>query len=318
MNRPHPLRPVGLKRPQLPYRPPSRPDPVPDHRELYKQLGLSVTICLAGLCWSDNCIVAVSDRRLSYDDYVEATDDGALKAFQLTLGWGLLFAADDISPIPEIVRDIRARLRPLKDTLTAAIVQDVVCQAYQNAVHTRIVSLYLAKFGIKSVDEFRQTGLKDFGPEIFGQLVEKIEGFGLGVTLLIYGFDDPPEAGGHLFEVRNPGIAISHNMEGFGAIGSGSLLAQGQLTIRGANGLATVKEAIYRLLEAKFSAESASGVGKATTVMVFGVNGKMRQLPPGEIDKLRSVWVGQRQQPLPPEVETILGDRFKKLMETDE
>lgn len=35
---------------------------------------------------------------------------------------------------------------------------------------------------------------------------------------------------------------------------------------------------IYRLCEAKFCAETATGVGRATTVMVFGANGRMRQL----------------------------------------
>src|SRR5258708_5790253 len=111
---------------------PSKPEP--DRAEIYRQLGLNVTICLALKCWKDNCIVTVSDRRLSYSDYVEATDDATLKAFQLTPGWGLLFSADDVSPITGIIADVRARLRnpdwPKKQVTTLKAVRESIVAAY--------------------------------------------------------------------------------------------------------------------------------------------------------------------------------------------
>jgi hypothetical protein len=64
----------------------------PDPAELYAQLGLNVTICLVASSLADNCLVAVSDRRLSYNDDVEAPDNAALKSYGLTRSWGLLFS----------------------------------------------------------------------------------------------------------------------------------------------------------------------------------------------------------------------------------
>ena len=278
-------------------------------------MGLSVTVCIAAMCL--NCIVTVSDRRLTYSDLIEAPDDATLKAFKLPGDWGLLFAASDLSPVQMLVEDIRARLKPLKDSLTAKTVQEHVREAYRAAHQNQVVDHILGRYGLKSVEDFRRNGFAEFGFEIFSQLVERIEKFDLGVSLLVYGFNDGPQHISNIFAVENPGVIIDHQLEGFGVIGSGSWPALASMTFRGVTGLGSLSEAVYRLCEAKFRAETASGVGRATTVMIFAHDGRMHQLPPGIIDKLREIWDLESKVPVSEEVFSVLGDRRKHLIFDD-
>ncbi len=48
---------------------------------------------------------------------------------------------------------------------------------------------------------------------------------------------------------------------------------------------------IYRLLEAKFSAETATGVGKTTTMTLYNQFGDMSLLDPKELDRVRAIWL---------------------------
>jgi hypothetical protein len=56
---------------------------------------------------------------------------------------------------------------------------------------------------------------------------------------------------------------------------------------------------IYRLLEAKFCAETANGVGKTTTVVTRNREGKIGQMTTGQIEKIREIWAAQIIKPPP-------------------
>ena len=51
-----------------------------------------------------------------------------------------------------------------------------------------------------------------------------------------------------------------------------------------------LENTIYRLLEAKFSAETAGGVGKTTTVALRNKEGRVELLPRTEIEEIRKIW----------------------------
>ncbi len=76
---------------------------------------------------------------------------------------------------------------------------------------------------------------------------------------------------GHIFSVQNPGVIDDRSIVGFSAIGSGSFLALASLV--GSNLPGTLDETIYSVCDAKFRAESASGVGRDTVLAILHPDG---------------------------------------------
>ncbi len=301
---------VEKKPARKPFPPP--PKRLPDRVSLYRKMGSSVTVCIAVKARMDHCIITVSDKRLSYGDELGAADNAATKAHQIGRRWGILWSADDVSPVNELLREIHYRLHD-KPNADRSLVQEIVCAAYNEAQQKAAVDRYLLRFGIHSVAEFRKTGLAEFGPEMFGQIMGEIGSFDLGVQLLVHGFSPPPfESFLHIFEVRNPGISFDHNLEGYGVIGTGGSLALSSLMIRG-GGFADFDDAVYRALEAKFAAETASGVGRATTVEIHASNGTTTHLPTSAIGELRAVWEAARKEGIPDEASNIIDKHTKAL-----
>jgi hypothetical protein len=307
-HRPRPLKHDSL--PPLPLR------PIKDRRELYAELGLGVTIGIAALNIYDGCFVTVSDRRLSYDDLVEATDDGVNKTWGLGPTWGALYAANDITPVAPLMTGINKRLDPHRGGgLTAKVVEEAAREAYHDIVCDQIVTKYLSRFGLRDLAEFRHRGLKQFGRAVFKEICDRIDKFDLGVSLLIFGFEEADGVEGaslnsHLFEVSNPGLIHDHNAYGFWTIGSGYLQALAALSGRGTRQFQDVSETVYRLCEAKFCAETT--VGKATTVWVHFQDGRIRQFHDDEIDRMREIWATLRNQPIPSEARRIIQKRLSK------
>ena len=266
-----------------------------------------MTICIAGLT-EDGCIVTVSDRRLSYSLDFEATDDGLLKAQGLNEPWGVLFSCDDPNPLGPLIREIRHGVRGLQN---AHAVTTAVSDVYLRLWEESAVAAHLTRLGIHSLDEFRENGLQEFGEKFYYERLEAIEKHDLGVSLLIYGFDMAMSGNSRLFEVTKPGVVDDLNILKFGVIGSGWSPVFADLTARGADGLANVREAVYRLCAAKFRAETTIGVGKATTLMVFRAGGKMKQFLPAEIDQLREIWIEERKKGAPDKAEEIIKKRLE-------
>jgi len=300
--------PVRLFRPSPP-RPQKRE---PDWPALYRQMGLSVTVCIAVKAHMDGCIVTVSDKRLSYGDELGAADNAAMKTLPIGNRWGVLWAAEDISPVSDLIKEIHYQLHD-KPNADRATVQEIVAKAYNEAAQRRAADQYLACYGVHSVAEFRKTGLAEFGPELFGQIMEKISSYDLGIQLLVHGFSPPPyHSFMHIFEVRNPGICFDHQVEGYGVIGSGSMLALSSMMSH-SGGFGTIEEAVYRALEAKFMAETASGVGRATTAAIHTPHGHISHVSPGVVDQIRAVWEATRKQEIPDDAWSVLHESLKSL-----
>ncbi len=189
MNRPRPKRPFEHVRRPLPC-------PAPNWGEVYRELGLGVTICIAATT-DEGAIVTVSDRMISFGNDVQAPDNAALKALQISQRWGVLYTADDVSPVFPLVRNVRNRLRDIKndpilkglDTINLSLVKKVICQEYTAIFHQQVVERFLLKYGFSELQQFREIGLQQFGETKFLSILEEIDKFDLGVGLLVYGFD---------------------------------------------------------------------------------------------------------------------------------
>jgi hypothetical protein len=268
------------------------------------ELGEEVTIVIAAVTKPDGQIVIVSDRMISYGDITQAEDDAALKASALPDRWGCHFAANDLRLFFPIWRAIADRIPPLKANSAGVTpkgyeleaIKTAAAEGYQYIFEKEFTSRFLTRLGIKSVDDFRKNGLSELGKDVFNDLYQELSKFDLGISLLVHGHDliDEPR----LFEVENPGRAIDHDLLGYAVIGSGYWMAAAALRRRSLNPR-QLDATIYRLLEAKFCAETATAVGKSTAVMLFNKKGINTAMTGEQVEVIRKAWEESLKEPYP-------------------
>jgi hypothetical protein len=88
-------------------------------------------------------------------------------------------------------------------------------------------------------------------------------------------------------------------MERYAVIGSGVYMARAALSRKSIS--PNLNTVIYRVLGAKFSAETAAGVGKSTTVILLNSIGEDASMTKGVIDKVRDAWEKEISAPDPRE-----------------
>lgn len=254
-----------------------------------------MTVGIAAITVPDSYIVTVSDRMLSSGATVQATDNATLKARKIAKRWALMFAADDANLFLPIIRSCSEFLATRGEDHDLHTVQDAVVTAYTGLFDAEFTSRYLARYNISSISAFRGIGLTQFGQERFDRVCDEIDRFDLGISLLCYGYDTGKIP--HIFEVSNPGKVTNHDLLGYAVIGSGWYMATASL--RRKKLPPDLAMMIYRLLEAKFSAETAPGVGKSTTLLTMNSDGKDGSVGSGSIEKIREIWERTLQEPEP-------------------
>ncbi len=139
--------------------------------------------------------------------------------------------------------------------------------AWNAELRAQIESTILGRYDM-SLEEFRKKGRRQFGDSEFAIVNKLIREFSLRTSFLVCGTDkqDFP----HVFTVSSVnGSTIVNDPAGRGAIGTGGQMALGALGARKHLASLPVRELIYRVCEAKFSAETARGVGKGTILTVW-------------------------------------------------
>ena len=266
--------------------------------------GSKVTIGIAARTNNDDCIVTVSDRRISFDDVVPSLDSAFNKNWFIGHNWGTLCAANDTCfalPIIDLANDL------LKARGGSEGVEDVkaaMCDAYAEIRQEYVTRQFLGKYGIKSIDQFRKEGASNLGRKLFWSLSRKLENERLEETIfLVYGYGKNLTA--HLFEVKNPGTAFMLDHLRYSAIGSGTAIAMASLNLRPTEHLQPAQLA-YRVLEAKFAAENSSAVGKSTSVLFANRGQATTFLTFRSIQRIRELWEQSRFNPPPDEINKII------------
>jgi hypothetical protein len=261
-----------------------------------------MTIAIVAKSIRHKCFVSISDRMISFEDQVPAIDNAVFKDLPIRFpNWNMVFAANNTDFVGPIWQAAVASLANKSYQPSLAQVEDAVCNAYANVVRKYVTRQFLTKFGLKTIDEFRKAGPSQLGRRLFGSLIRKIDGFNPGVEFLVYGFDHTAGKSPHMFIVSNPGNATNLDHLRFYAIGSGTNMAIASLNLRPLDNLSAGGLA-YRLCEAKFSAETASGVGRTTTGFFINMNGHSSPITLGTIDKFRNYWEKWRAEPPPHEI----------------
>ena len=253
-----------------------------------------MTVGIVAITKDKRHIVVAGDRMLSHGDIIQATDDAALKASRISKAWGLTFAGDATHFVPIVKRAIDS-IQDVLEHHSNTEIEDAAAKAYRQESEKRFVSENLGPLGYASIAEFKSKGLEELGEAIFCSQLEKIGKFDLGIDLLVYGFDKIKTP--YIFQVSNPGVITNHNLLGCAAIGSGIYMATAALRRRPPKG--DLETTIYRMLEAKFSSETATGVGRATTLLVTDSEGKSHFLHDDAIENIRASWFETTQRPDP-------------------
>ena len=232
--------------------------------------------------------MAVSDHRISYDDLFPATEYGANKIVNVADGWFVCFSATDVSPVLPLMMRISQCIgekRDAKEVLTILSVMQTVADAYSFIREQEFTNRHLRAIGYGSMQEFKIEGLSNLGRDQHQKYMDMLYQYDLGVELIVFGNDDKRRQ--NLFTVHNPGRVIERGVQGFAAIGSGAYLALGALYQKPIpfNLVGT----IYRLLEAKFVAASATYVGQTTNMLVLDKNGNHNELSESEAKKVRAI-----------------------------
>jgi hypothetical protein len=223
-----------------------------------------MSICIAGICRGANAIVTVSDRMISLSGYASG-DDVTRKIEALGANWTVMLAGDDISPAVPILE----RLRDMADA-TLQEVSDKVKKSYK--VQLKIVGedTVLKTYGYDSMETFLVDGRVQLGELVFKEAVDKLMQVQLKCDLLCAGFDVNERP--HVFSECDPGQVHYYDKPGFWAIGSGEHGALSTLLSLHYDVRNDLPTCIYHVLAAKYTAETAFGVGRGTFPIVLKPN----------------------------------------------
>jgi hypothetical protein len=275
----------------------------PQRVKIDAELGLNVTIGIAAITRPDGHIVATTEGMISSNDYFQAVDGRTFKIKAFVDRWAMVFSGDANLFLPILEKSKDEHLQSLNYELDSVNhIQDIVSNVYREFFDKEFTATYLSRFGFKNIAEFRTNGLCQFGEKRFYEICNCIDEFDLKISLLCFGFssDNIP----HIFEVQNPGRVISHDFMQYGVIGSGFYMAMASLRRRHLTG--NLEETIYRVLEAKFSAETASGVGKSTLLVTIDKDGNLGTVDRNEIEKIRKIWEKTLLEPAPRDAVEII------------
>jgi hypothetical protein len=264
-----------------------------------------MTLCIAAIARKEKRFVTVSDLMLSNQIMSAEPTISKVSFVGENPLWTVMFAGNPTHAQRVRAMVIGALNASGKKSLKAGEIADVYQSAFKVELKNKINDELLGPLGITR-DEFVKSGRAQFGDELFGKMLYQINSTELETSFLI----GNPTA---LLSVADPGVVHDNYALGFHAIGSGETLANASL-MGAFDAEAPLAEVIYRLLEAKFRGESASGVGRKTFVTLVDESGWDRQgLNDVNVESLRKIWYEKGKPPIPEEFLKALGHPNVKL-----
>jgi hypothetical protein len=230
-----------------------------------------MTVCIASKCGGapplSKRIVVITDMKASSAE--GSNEIASTKSCWITTQWLALFAGNDISPCLPICTAVTMKLPD--GVLSVEQVTAAFTSEYQKYLSRLAADRVLGRWNM-SMEEFKATGRKNFGPDNFELLFHEIKEVRLSCQFLVCGFD--AVGASHIVTVRNPGIAENQDTPGYYAIGDGAPAAMSILGFFRQNVVASVPTTYYNVCAAKYMAESSpSTVGRTTFIWELGPNG---------------------------------------------
>jgi hypothetical protein len=271
----------------------------------------AMTVCIAALSNNSRSIVLLADKALTYGLETSNPSQGESDINKIVpigkSGWNAL-----ISGSPgigdHILRQAAVRLSEnpnisRSDTMMATCVQEV----YQNYRDQFISdSILKPKQLTKKLVVSRGKDLLPLPEKYFDDVSKEVKQFRLDCHMLICGFDHQKKP--HIFSIRDPGIPMSHDLEGQASIGIGAQVATIELQDWATTRKEGTEEVLYSLLAAKARSERILmvGLGWDAVIMVlvkgkpksFKVTQRIKNLIDGVFNaSMRSPFLKQKKLP---------------------
>jgi hypothetical protein len=264
------------------------------------ELGLDVTLAIVAITSPWHFFAHVSDRALSFDDILPSADNAIIKNIGLGADWSVTFAANDVKNVLPMLGEIGLHLSKLGKAAVVDV-KKTFSDVFAETIRAEFLHKKLRKYGYSSFEHFRTEGRQDLGDHYLEVLKELNAENAADTTFIVYGYDDNNNA--QLFEVSATAISDRRILR-YAVIGSGYYMASASLRLKPMD--FELGPTIYRLLSAKFSAETASGVGKSTTLTIKGRNRADWLLPSTTIERVREVWDAEMRKKEPDDAMSLL------------
>ena len=249
-----------------------------------------MTVCIAAISMSPPTVILVTDRMVSMGDY--GSDGMMFKSAMLSRACFALMAGD-VAQATAVLRRAKTDLGYFTDSRSLQQVQSETCAAYRTQRCAHAEATLLAPFQM-TIEEFKLTGRQTFSDKEHESIVDQIRSCDIGVELLIGGFDSgKPTPQPYIFTVKDPGVFSDFDKIGFWSIGSGHHTALGAMFASRYDTRESLELCLYKVLVAKFTAESATGVGKDTKVLLLQPGTPLPLwISSDTITEIRLVWEG--------------------------
>ncbi|HEY1903150.1 MAG TPA: hypothetical protein VGG56_11990 [Terracidiphilus sp.] len=220
-----------------------------------------MTICVAAMAAKRKAIVMVADKAITFGkERPMQADLGIDKMLSIgKTGWQAMVAGDASfaqevvdAAVAEITNEGKPQNAGIPHSLTAMM--RCMKDACKKVRRQWVIDRFIAPRLFNETDPF--AGLPD---EYVIELSGSIAQYQINCSLLVCGFDSDKKP--HIFSVLSPGLAISHDIPGFHAVGIGRDIALGQLYQYETKDSQRLDETMYELFDAKATAELIQGVG---------------------------------------------------------
>jgi hypothetical protein len=241
-----------------------------------------MTICLAALCrdGEESRAVVATDRMVTLGGFIEF--EHANPKMVVAFPRAICMSAGDALIGVRISQEV---VQALTGTPPVLEIAQRLAGQYEATRTARIEQQILALRGLNWQGFYG--GHASFNPQITMMLDQQMQGFNLGVEMLLAGVDD---SGAHIYSVQNPGRPENlHDVIGYAAIGSGAIHAVQSMIGFGHAADAEYHETVFRAYASKRRAEAAPGVGHDTDMAVIGESG-IHWLSGDELEQLRKIY----------------------------
>ncbi len=229
--------------------------------------GIGMTICISAMCEptrDERYIVTACDKMVSMSGYFSG-DDVVRKIDPVAYGWTSMIAGNDVSPAIPILDKVEEYTDENPDPETLSSMTKHFKLAYKGHRLEVIEDEILGPSGF-TWDTFRRDAKAQLTDQAYARMLDQIRAYELDLSFIVSGFDAAGHP--HIFTVSNPGKCDYYDKLGFWAIGSGQHQAIASMFANQYSKHGSLERCVAKVLAAKLTAETASGVGKTTWLMV--------------------------------------------------
>jgi 20S proteasome alpha/beta subunit len=242
--------------------------PFPKPRSFKRCEVKHMTVCVAALAADFQAVVCISDKALSYGDYIQWDSDSSKIVKINPSGTLLLFSGGEESS-SKVLGKFIGHGKELWRKERNGIIQ--TCEEQYVAAVNALVDAKFLRPRLLDRKQYLNAITAATANDIMRALADEVKAFDMQCDLLVCGFDNFDEP--FILSLGHPGIAMDMTITGHHAIGSGSEKAISRLLFSEHKRVHSVGRTLYDLFDAKANAEMAVGVGYEWDAVVILKNG---------------------------------------------